>query len=161
MRTLLLLRHAKSSWDNSSLPDFDRPLAERGERDAPRIGKELAQRGPLPDLVVSSTALRAVQTANAATKAAGYTGQLNFDEQIYGASSAELIKIVRKLPDDHSKIMLVGHNPGFEDLLSRLIDERQSMSTCNLACIEFSVSKWSDVEDGQGKLRFLLKPREL
>lgn len=161
MKTLLLLRHAKSSWDDSSLRDFDRPLAPRGERDAPRMGKALKKRGPLPDVVISSPAQRARQTVEAFVAAAKLEAGPQFDERIYEASSAELMKLVRGLPDSASCILLVGHNPGFEDLVSRLTGKSQRMPTAALACIEFKVEKWEDVEDGEGKLAWLLTPKEL
>jgi phosphohistidine phosphatase len=161
MKTLLLLRHAKSSWDDPSLPDFDRPLAERGERDAPRIGRALAERGTIPELVISSTAVRAIQTAEKVTSHAKYEGELRLDPHIYGAGSAELMKVVRSLPGDYSTIMLVGHNPGFEDLLGRLTGTPQHMSTCNVACIGLEVNSWGNIEDGHGQLQWLLKPKSL
>jgi len=99
MKTLLLLRHAKSDWNDSSLKDFDRPLATRGERDAPRIGKALRKRGQLPDLIISSPAARAKATIEAVAKAAKLDLEIRFDEAVYGASSAELIKLVLGLRD--------------------------------------------------------------
>lgn len=161
MKTLLLLRHAKSSWDDPSLADFHRPLAERGERDAPRIGSALAEQREIPELVISSPAVRAVQTASAVTSHVRYAGEVRLDQRIYGAGSAELLKIVRTLPEEYSTIMLVGHNPGFEDLLGRLAGKRQHMSTCNVACIGFQTDRWEDVEDGHGQLQWLLRPKDL
>src|SRR4029079_309598 len=99
MKTLLLLRHAKSDWDDSSLRDFDRPLAARGERDAPRMGKALRKSGASPDFIVSSPAARAKATVEAVVKAARLSIKPSFDENVYGASSAELMKIVRRLPE--------------------------------------------------------------
>ena len=161
MKTLLLLRHAKSSWDDSSLPDFDRPLASRGRRDAPRVGAALRQSGVIPDIVWSSPAVRARQTIEAVSRAAGLEA-VEFKDDIYAASSAELIKIVRSLPDASARAMLVGHNPGFEDLVNRLAASTdETMPTCALACIEFQIDSWKDVEDGAGRLLWLLRPKEL
>ena len=160
MKTLVLLRHAKSSWDDASLGDFDRPLAERGTRDAPRVGRELSARVPSPDFIISSPAVRARQTIEAVAKAAGYTVGVGFDEHIYAASSAELLKIVRAFPETSSTAIIVGHNPGFEDLLSRLTGTQQHMGTCNVACIKIGAKKWEDVEDGIGKIDWLLKPKK-
>jgi phosphohistidine phosphatase len=161
MKTLLLLRHAKSSWGDSSAPDFERPLAARGIADAPRIGHALQQRGPLPDLIMSSPALRATQTIEAVVKAAGLPVSPQFDQNIYGASSAELLKIVRRLPDTSSRVMLVGHNPTFSELVSRLTDTSQDMPTAALACVEFQIDRWADVEDGGGKLAWIITPKTL
>jgi phosphohistidine phosphatase len=161
MKTLLLLRHAKSSWDDSSLRDFDRLLAPRGERDAPRIGKALRKRGPLPDLIVSSPAARAKATIKAVIKAAKLDIEPRFDESMYGASSAELIKLIRHLPDSSVCALLVGHNPGFEDLVGRLTGSHERMPTAALACIEFRTDHWEDVDDEKGKLVWLLNPKQL
>jgi phosphohistidine phosphatase len=161
MKTLLLLRHAKSDWNDSSLKDFDRPLAARGERDAPRIGKALRKRGQLPDLIISSPAARAKATIEAVSQAAKLNLEIRFDESVYGASSAELNKLVLGLPDKSSCAMLVGHNPGFEDLVGRLSGSHERMPTAALACIEFKVDRWEDVDDGEGKLVWLLTPKNL
>lgn len=161
MKTLLLLRHAKSSWDDASLRDFDRPLAPRGERDAPRMGKALGARGASPDLIVSSPAARARATIKSVIKAAKLELEPRFDESIYGASSAELMKLIRGLPDSSSSVLLVGHNPGFEDLVGRLTGSEERMPTAALACIEFQIRHWEDVEDEKGKLAWLLTPKQL
>ena len=160
MKTLLLLRHAKSDWGDSSLRDFDRPLAPRGERDAPRIGKALRRRGALPDLIISSPAVRAKATIEAVIKAAQLKLEIRFDETIYGASSPELMKLIRRLPDGNSCVLLVGHNPTFEEVIARLTGAHERMPTAALACIEFQVDRWDDVED-QCKLAWLLTPKEI
>jgi phosphohistidine phosphatase len=161
MKTLLLLRHAKSDWDDTSLRDFDRPLAARGERDAPRIGKALRKRGPLPDLIISSPAVRAKATIEAVIEAAKLKLAIRFDETIYGASSPELMKLIRRSPDGNSCVLLVGHNPGFEDLVGRLTGSHERMPTAALACIDFQINRWDDVKDGEGKLEWLLIPKHL
>ena len=161
MKTLLLLRHAKSDWDDQSLSDFDRPLAARGKRDAPRIGKALRNRGRLPDVIVSSPAARAKATIEAVVDAAKLILEIRFDGVVYGASSPELIKLIRGLPDGTSCALLVGHNPGFEDLVGRLSGARERMPTAALACIEFRLDRWEDVNDGEGKLAWLLTPKQL
>jgi phosphohistidine phosphatase len=161
MKTLMLLRHAKSDWDDASLRDFDRPLAARGSRDAPRIGKALRKRGPLPDLIVSSPAARAKATIEAVIKAAKLNLEIRFDEAVYGASSPDLMKLIRRLPNGNSCVLLVGHNPGFEDLVGRLSGSHERMPTAALAFIEFQIDHWEDVNDGEGKLAGLLTPRQL
>ncbi|MEK6302838.1 MAG: histidine phosphatase family protein [Acidobacteriota bacterium] len=161
MKTLLILRHAKSSWDEPSLRDFDRPLAARGKRDAPRIGKALAERGPLPDLIVSSPAARTRATIKAVAAAARLQAEPQFEDSVYGASSGELIKLIRRLPADKGCAMVVGHNPGLEELVERLTRVSARMPTAALACIEFKAGRWEDVEDGEGKLAWLLTPKDL
>ena len=161
MKTLLLLRHAKSSWGDHSLPDFERPLNDRGKRDAPRMGKALKESGPIPDLIISSPATRAKETIEAFVKSAKLDLKVKYDESIYGALSAELMELVRRLPDVNSSVLLVGHNPGFEELAGRLTGTSQHMTTAALVCIEFKADRWEDVEDGQGKLVWMLTPKQL
>jgi phosphohistidine phosphatase len=161
MKTLLLLRHAKSSWDDPSLGDFERPLAPRGKKDAPLMGKALKERFPLPDYILSSPAARAKATSRAAVKAAGLDIEIHFEEGIYDASSAQLMKIVRGIPDSASCAMLIGHNPGFEELLARLTGKSERMPTAALACIELQVETWDDVEDRKGVLVRMLTPKQL
>lgn len=161
MKTLLLLRHAKSSWDDPSLSDFDRPLAPRGKKDAPLMGKALKERAPSPDLILSSPAARAKATVKAVVKAADLDVKPRFEEGIYDASSAQLLKIVRGIPDSSTRALMVGHNPGFEDLLARLTGKAEHMPTAALACIELQVDRWEDVEDGKGSLAWLLTPKQL
>jgi phosphohistidine phosphatase len=161
MKTVILLRHAKSDWGDASLKDFDRPLAARGERDAPRMGKALRKRGLIPDLIISSPAARAKATIEAAARAAKLDQKIEFDEAVYGASSAELVKLIRGLRDAISCVLLVGHNPGFEDLVGRLSGEPERMPTAALACIEFQVDHWENINDGEGKLAWLITPKSL
>lgn len=161
VKTLLLMRHAKSSWDNANLRDFDRPLAERGRRDAPRMAQALVALDSAPDFIVSSPAVRARETIEAVVHEGELTAPLAFNEGIYDASTAGLMQIVRRLPDEHRRVLMVGHNPGFEDLLTRLTGERGRVPTAALACIEFQVDHWDDIEDGQGKLVWLLTPKQL
>ncbi|HET8674545.1 MAG TPA: histidine phosphatase family protein [Blastocatellia bacterium] len=161
MKTLLLLRHAKSSWDDVALRDFERPLADRGKRDAPRMGEELKLRAPLPDLIISSPAARARQTTQAVVEAGGLTARLEFNDSIYGATSAELMRLIRRLEDGVNCALMVGHNPGFEELVSRLTGSDERMPTAALACIEFQIDHWNDLEDGAGRLIWLLTPKRL
>jgi phosphohistidine phosphatase len=161
MKTLMLLRHAKSDWGDQSLRDFDRPLADRGRKDAPRIGKAFARRGPVPDIIISSPAVRARQTIEAVVKSAGLTVSPQFEDSIYGASAAELMKLIRELPDSSKSALVVGHNPTFEEVVARLTGAHQHMPTAAFACIEFQIEHWADTEDGGGKLVWLLTPKQL
>ena len=161
MKTLLLLRHAKSDWDDVRLRDIERPLAKRGRRDAPRMGKALRKQGQLPDLILCSPATRAKETMELFKEAAMLEAPVEFEQNIYEASAAELLKIVRHLPDERHCVLMVGHNPGFENLLSRLIGVERLMPTAALACVTFLISRWEDVEDGEGKLQWFLIPKNL
>ena len=161
MKTLLLLRHAKSSWDDLSLKDFDRPLNKRGLKAAPRVGAHMQKEKLRPDLVLSSPALRAKQTTTMVCEAGGFASLANFDERIYEASAQRLFEIVAGIDDRIGMAMLVGHNPGFEELLAALTSESQAMPTAALACIELKVEKWSDLALDCGKLKWLVRAKDL
>ncbi|HSE98677.1 MAG TPA: hypothetical protein VLD57_10470, partial [Blastocatellia bacterium] len=127
----------------------------------PRMGKALRERGPRPDFILSSPAARARATVKAFIKAARLDIKPEFEEGIYDASSAQLMKIVRDLPDSSSCALMVGHNPGFEEIIARLSGKHERMPTAALACIELKAEKWEDVEDGIGRLVWLLYPKTL
>src|ERR1700687_471476 len=117
MKTLFLIRHAKSSWGDTALPDKDRPLDDRGRQDAPKMGKRLAKRDVKPDLVVSSPALRALTTAQLIAEAAGYKRKdIVVDDRLYASNSDDLLAVIRELDKKLDCVMLVGHNPEFTDL---------------------------------------------
>ena len=115
----------------------------------------------MPDLIISSPAARAKATIEAVIKAAKVNLGIRFEEAVYGASSPELLTLIRRLPDESSCVLLVGHNPGFEDVVGRLSGSHERMPTAALACIEFQIDRWEDVEDGKGKLNWLLTPKHL
>jgi phosphohistidine phosphatase len=161
MKTLYLLRHAKSSWDDRSLKDFDRPLNDRGLKAAPKIGAYIRKEKIRPEMIVSSPAVRAKQTTTLVCEAAGLASPVTFDERIYEASARRLFEIVSGFPDHIGTAMMVGHNPGFEELLVALTGESQRMPTAALTCIELHVEKWSDVSADSGKLKWLVKPKDL
>jgi phosphohistidine phosphatase len=147
MRTLYLLRHAKSSWDDPALADRDRPLAKRGRKAAKRIARHLRDEGIEPDLVLCSSSVRTLQTL----ERIGLEGEV--EDGLYGASAAELLDRLREVPSDVESVMLIGHNPGLEGLLAELSGERpDKFPTAALATLEF---------DGRWHLTALVKPREL
>jgi phosphohistidine phosphatase len=161
MKKLLLLRHAKSSWEDASLPDFERPLNERGLRAAPLIGKFMRERKIRPDLVICSPAKRTRETIALVLEAAGFETEIRYDERIYEASLASLVEIVAQVEDDKAEIMLVGHNPGFENLLERLTGENERMPTAAFACIALDSEKWGEAAAKGGQLEWLVKAKEL
>ncbi len=145
-RTLYLLRHAKSSWDDPDLPDHDRPLAPRGLRNLGEMGPRWAARGVHPDRIVSSTAVRALSTARAIAEALGLDPQhLIVDGRIYATSPAALLDLVVALDDGWSSVMLVGHNPEFTELAQRFSPEIEHLPTCALAEFVFNVNAWADL----------------
>jgi len=163
LKTLLLLRHAKSSNDDPSLKDFERPLNERGRKDAQLVGEYIRKRKINADLVISSPAERARQTAELVLKSAGLKVELRFDKRIYDAGVRRLLNVISQIEDDANAVVLVGHNPGFEELFEALTGEGHDLPTASLACIELSVEKWSKVRAGAGvgQLKWLVTPKEL
>jgi phosphohistidine phosphatase len=162
MKILLLLRHAKSSWKDESLADQDRPLAKRGLRDAPRVGKLLNDANLLPDLIMSSTARRARQTVELVTDAAGYTGEVSWLDDLYAAAPEEILELLSALPAYYTTVMVVGHNPGLEELMALLTDQVDSLTTAALAQIDLPLDGWDQLTDEtQGKLVNIWRPREL
>jgi phosphohistidine phosphatase len=161
MKTLLLLRHAKSSWKDTSVKDFDRPLNQRGLKAAPAIGRLMRKRKLQPELVLSSPAERARQTTQLVLEAAGLKTEVRYDERIYEASAARLFEIVSQIDEEAGMVMMVGHNPGFEELLEALTGEARGLSTAALACIELDIERWSKVRAGENQLAWLVRPKEL
>jgi phosphohistidine phosphatase len=161
MKTLFLLRHAKSSWKDDNLSDFDRPLKKRGLGDAQLIGKLIRQREIPLDLVISSSAERARQTTQLVLMSADRQVETRFDERLYEAGMRRLLTLISRLDNQANAVMLVGHNPGFEELLKTLTGEEHGMPTAALAGIEFEVDDWSQVKARTGKLTLLLTPKEL
>ena len=155
MKSLTLFRHAKTERESNTGRDFDRMLNERGLRDAKRMGKEVRKLGLQFDLVLSSPARRAAETADLA----GLSSQ--FDERIYNASAGELLAIVQEAGHAIDRLVMVGHNPGFASLASRLIGQNIEMPTGSLAEIELPIGHWRDAGRGEGTLVRLLKPKEL
>jgi phosphohistidine phosphatase len=147
MKTLSLVRHAKSSWKDKKLADHDRPLNKRGRRDAPRMGRRLAKNGIRPDLMVTSTAVRARVTAETIATEIGYaTAHIMMDEQIYHAGTVGLLELIRQLGDANDHVMLFGHNPDITDLVNHLTDSAlENVPTCGMAHIRFETDSWKNV----------------
>ena len=160
-RTLYLLRHAKSSWKDASLRDFDRPLKGRGRDAAKQIGKRLADEKPQPVLVVCSPAVRTRETADIVLKHANLKVDTTFDKRIYEASLRDLLHVVAEIPDDKQVALMIGHNPGFEELVAYLSGEHRRMPTCALAKIRLKAESWKDVRADEGTLEWFITPKEL
>ncbi|WP_246104824.1 SixA phosphatase family protein [Sphingomonas xanthus] len=155
MRSLTMFRHAKTEHDSPSGRDFDRVLAERGRRDATRMGDEFRALGLSWDLVLSSPARRAAQTANLAGLDPVY------DERIYDASTGYLLAIVQETPSSVRRLMLVGHNPGFEQLAAMLAGLPLDMATGTAVELVLPVDDWAAVGKERGTLARMLRPKEL
>lgn len=162
MKTLFLLRHAKSSWSDSGLPDFERPLNKRGRKTAPLMGRFIAERGLTPDCIVSSTALRAQQTAEAVAEHCGFGGEIISTGDLYPTSPGRCFEVLLTMPDEAGSVMLVGHNPGIEEFLSHLTDYYEAIQTCVLSQIELDIDDWTDLApETRGRLIEVFRPREL
>lgn len=153
MKRLYVIRHAKSSWSDPGLSDFERPLNKRGKRDAPFMAARLKEGGAKPDMIVSSPARRAAKTARAIAKALGFPEKRITEViTIYEASLQSLVAVVRELPDDCREVIMVGHNPGFSDLVGYLAsDSSIYMPTCAVCCVDLDVESWADVSGGLGR----------
>lgn len=170
MRTLLLLRHAKSNWDDPTQGDHDRPLAERGREAARRMGSTLGERGLDPDLVLCSTAVRAQETWLLAAPAAGSRAPVRDAESLYLADPARLLAVVRSTPDEVLRLLVVGHNPGLARFAAELVAKgpardlkrmRRKFPTAALAVIAFNAGGWNEIAPGQGTLEAFIRPRDL
>ena len=161
MKTLYVLRHAKSSWDDCSLSDFERPLNERGIKTAPLMGKEMKKNGFIPEIIVCSTAKRAEQTAKLVKETAEFKEEIKFEEAIYEASVTTLLHIVSKVDNEFGSALIVGHNPGFENLVRVLTGKIEAMPTAGLAVIDLKIENWNEINAESGNLREFIRPKEL
>jgi len=160
MRTLYVLRHAKSSWNDSDISDFERPLNDRGERAAPFMGELMKDRGLLPDTIISSPARRAAETAKLVREALGSPREILFDERIYEASPQTLRQVTAEADDAHASVMLVGHNPGIEGFIRMLTGENVASPTAALAVIVLDVASWAEIAPGCGRLDTMIRPSD-
>ena len=169
MKTLFAMRHAKAERDSGTGRDFDRPLAKRGWHDAEAVGRELRSRGLKPDLVLASPARRAAETV--AAVAQGY-GKLKptYELAIYNAPADRLIEIVRSADDNAQGLLIIGHNPGFQDLIVRLAGDEpgkhidqivDGFPTAAVAALELPARQWGDVSERSGRIVELILPRDL
>jgi phosphohistidine phosphatase len=170
MKTLILLRHAKSDWDAPSTPDFERPLSERGRKAAPLVGKWLRDEELVPDLVLASAAQRAQETLGLVTQALDGTLPVRSEHDLYMAEPDRILAIVRGVGDDVDRLMVVGHNPGIEQLARGLAVEGKKKALAKMtnkfptgaaAVIEYDVASWADIAPGTGKLRAFVRPKDL
>ena len=163
MKTLMLLRHAKSSWKDSDLADHDRPLNKRGKKTAPQMGRLLSAEGLMPDLILSSTAVRARQTAEAVAHSSSYEGPIELLDSLYLAPPGKLLgEVSTRTPDSVVRVLVVGHNPGLEDLVEILSGTRHAFPTGALAVFELGIDRWKALELGiEAKLSKIYRPKEL
>lgn len=171
MKKLTLLRHAKSSWDDPVSRDFDRPLNKRGARAAITMGQYARDHAMRFDYLIASPAVRVVETLDEFFEGYGQTTEVNWDRRIYLASSATLMDVLRDVPEDCESLLMVGHNPGFEDLILSLVPDdgssplRDSVEvkfpTASLAVMDLDVEKWEDMRVNTAHLVSFTRPRDL
>lgn len=161
MKTLYLMRHAKSSWKDSHLMDHERPLKKRGRKDAGAMGKLLESKKRIPDMIYSSTAERARETAGLVAEKTGYIGEVHFFKQLYLAEPDALVAILHQVPDDVETVLLVGHNPGLEALTQVFGGKIVALPTAAVAHLQMPVEKWSEIRLSTcGELAHLWVPKE-
>jgi phosphohistidine phosphatase len=162
MKRLTLLRHAKSSWRDTDLPDHERPLSGRGEKDAPRMGERLSARRVRPSLIITSTAKRALETARTVARVLGYPREfVQIEPALYLADPGAILEVVGKQEERFTEILVVGHNPGFTELVNRLLPdlELHNLPTAGVVAMESSATRWADVAARNTTLLFYDYPK--
>jgi phosphohistidine phosphatase len=169
--TLTLFRHAKSGWDDAVARDFDRPLNARGEKAAVLMGTWVKRNGVTFDHVVASPAVRVIDTIDQFVKGTGERIDATWDRRIYLASSATLMDVLRDQSDEYKSIMMVGHNPGMEDLVFDIVPDDGSSPlrdvvwekypTAAIARLELDIDSWADIDRKCGRLTLFIRPRDL
>lgn len=163
MKTLFLIRHAKSSWDHPALRDFQRPLNERGLADAPRMARLLAEEGGAPQAIVSSPARRALTTAQFFAAQFGIGDQdIIQDDRIYQATPLELVRVIGEIPDKFDSVCIFGHNPTFTDVANLFADDYiDNVPTCGIVRIESSAASWRELYVENSKITACFFPKEV
>lgn len=171
MKTLALFRHAKSDWSDARARDFDRPLNARGQRGALAMGRYIRDTGRRFDRVIASPAVRVAETVEYASKTWGRSFPVEWDRRIYLASSAVLVDLLRELTGDPETVLMIGHNPGLEDVIFDLVPDDGSsplrdvveakFPTATFAVLELDIARWADIDSGCARLVSLMRPRDL
>lgn len=162
MKRLFLIRHAKSSWSDPDLRDFDRPLNKRGKHDAPVMGARLARHKVKPDLILASPARRAFKTAKVMASEIGCPSKkIQTDKAIYLADVPTLMNVLRKIDSACETVFLFGHNPGLTMLANFLTNDHiDNIPTCGIFCINFEIASWREVSQGNGRVAFFDYPKK-
>jgi phosphohistidine phosphatase len=162
MKSLLIMRHAKSSWKDTDIQDFDRPLNKRGRSDAPVMGQLLRDRELLPQRILSSTAVRARTTVESIVVASGYKGEIIYLDSFYMAEPITYLESLRLLSDDLERVMIMGHNPGLESLLQQLSRQVVALPTAAVAYLTLPIKHWAELKvNTEGELVEYWVPRDL
>lgn len=162
MKTLLLMRHAKSSWKDPKLVDSERPLNKRGKKDALLIGEMLKEKELLPQKILSSTALRVRETIEGIVKSSLYQGEIEFNDRFYLAEPAVHLTALQILPETVERVMIAGHNPGLEELLQKLCGRIESLSTGSVAYLNLPIRTWEELgNETKGELVEIIRSHDL
>ena len=162
MKTLLLMRHGKSSWKDNDLSDHERPLKKRGRRDTKRIAQEIEKNDLYPHIILSSSAARAKETAEILMDTLEFENQILFSDQLYMAEPEDFIDVLSQLDDDNETVLVIGHNPGMEAFIQIIDGEIESLPTAGLGQLILVLDSWQDISlDTMGDLVGLWKPRDL
>ena len=154
------MRHAKSSWKNKDLEDYQRPLNKRGKRDASFMGKVLKKRGVFFDIIISSSAKRAYQSAKRVAKEIGYDKKILKDKKLYLISFEEFLDYIKNLDDKYKSVLIIGHNPGISKLFSYLTGKESKMPTAAIGALEFKGDSWRDIEEREIEALFFDYPKK-
>lgn len=162
MKTLTIVRHGKSSWKYPELDDYDRPLNHRGKADAPLTGRRLKELKISPDLIISSSANRALTTAKVIAKKIGYPKKkLVADKQVYMADSEDILAILGQVDDGYKDVFIIGHNPTLTDLANQLTNEYiDNVPTCGVVRMTLDIDSWRDLKPGKGSLVLFDYPKK-
>ncbi len=161
IKTLYLIRHAKSKWDDGKLQDFERGLSSRGESDLNIMSSYISLRQITPDLMLSSSALRAQLTADVLAKRLNYRGRIHYMSELYMVRPKTLINILGLQENQHESIFLIGHNPELTELANELIEDNLSkLPTLGIIAISLDIDSWSDIENASGKMKFFVYPKQ-
>ncbi len=161
MKTLLLMRHAKSSWKNTEVADHERPLKKKGRKDTVLMAKQLKKKDLIPDLIYSSSAIRATETLEILLDSLKFDGKAKVKDVLYMAEPETIIDKINSVDDDVDKLLIIGHNPGLESLTQVLGDKIDALPTGAIAVIILPINKWSELStETEGELANLWTPAE-
>jgi phosphohistidine phosphatase len=162
MKTLYIFRHAKSSWKNPDLTDFERPLNKRGKLNAPHMGRILREKGVKPNLFISSPAKRALKTAKLVANELDYPEKkIKKDDRIYDNYLNSILRVIKEIDDQVLKLIIFGHNPAFTELAEYLSGEEvDNVPTSGIVAIEFEIESWSEIAENKGRLLFFEYPKK-
>ena len=162
MKRIFLIRHAKSGWKNPGLKDFDRPLSKHGKKNAPEMGRCLAQYSLLPDLFISSPARRAIETAQVIAKAIGFSVEKIIpNSKVYEARVPELLEILKETDVSHKTVLLIGHNPSLTDFINSICNySLDNLPQGGIFCVDFRSLSWKEIDQQTGRVIFVYFPTQ-